>query len=340
MPQAILAKAFRSELVPTEAELARAEGHSYEPARRRGPLPNVPDKGSTFVEEGKDSRVSTYILTCRVKPGEVLKDINFKFNFEGGYIIDFVHDLAVVTFDAVEGDWDQKREQAYKYLETIISGITLQVEYPFEIEPIQFVQDKPRDEVDSKSFLYGKLGPLEPIIQASPPIVTNKHFQQASFFVAVSELEPYFRMAMVDYRAAQRFPPESIVFCARALEWAEEYFEQTTGSGAGGANQSARDIMRRELCLPKKPRPSPAGGFLFTLGPAWPGGAAGSSFKTADRPIEEPSPAKTWAGWGVNLGSLGPLATPSGGLHCHGRPGKNTPIVTVQTLEWWTFRVR
>ena len=204
------------------------------------------------MEEGKDSRVSTYILTCRVKPGEVLKDINFKFNFEGGYIIDFVHDLAVVTFDAVEGDWDQKREQAYKHLETIISGITLQVEYPFEIEPIHFVQDKPRDEVDSKSFLYGKLGPLEPIIQASPPIVTNKHFQQASFFVAVSELEPYLRMAMVDYRAAQRFPPESIVFCARALEWSEGYFEQTTGSGAGGANQSARDIMRRELCLPKK----------------------------------------------------------------------------------------
>jgi type I restriction enzyme S subunit len=30
--QAILAKAFRGELVPTEAELARAEGRDYEPA--------------------------------------------------------------------------------------------------------------------------------------------------------------------------------------------------------------------------------------------------------------------------------------------------------------------
>jgi type I restriction enzyme S subunit len=30
--QAILAKAFRGELVPTEAELARREGRSYEPA--------------------------------------------------------------------------------------------------------------------------------------------------------------------------------------------------------------------------------------------------------------------------------------------------------------------
>ncbi|MDI6753359.1 MAG: hypothetical protein QME78_03075 [Thermodesulfobacteriota bacterium] len=30
--QAILAKAFRGELVPTEAELACREGHSYEPA--------------------------------------------------------------------------------------------------------------------------------------------------------------------------------------------------------------------------------------------------------------------------------------------------------------------
>ena len=32
IPQAILAKAFRGELVPTEAELARAEGRDYEPA--------------------------------------------------------------------------------------------------------------------------------------------------------------------------------------------------------------------------------------------------------------------------------------------------------------------
>jgi type I restriction enzyme S subunit len=32
MTQAILAKAFRGELVPTEAELARREGRDYEPA--------------------------------------------------------------------------------------------------------------------------------------------------------------------------------------------------------------------------------------------------------------------------------------------------------------------
>jgi hypothetical protein len=32
LPQAILAKAFRGELVPTEAELARAEGRDYETA--------------------------------------------------------------------------------------------------------------------------------------------------------------------------------------------------------------------------------------------------------------------------------------------------------------------
>jgi len=32
LTQAILARAFRDELVPTEAELARREGRSYEPA--------------------------------------------------------------------------------------------------------------------------------------------------------------------------------------------------------------------------------------------------------------------------------------------------------------------
>lgn len=36
VPQAILATAFRGELVPTEAELARAEGRDYEPASYRG----------------------------------------------------------------------------------------------------------------------------------------------------------------------------------------------------------------------------------------------------------------------------------------------------------------
>jgi type I restriction enzyme S subunit len=32
LTQAVLAKAFRGELVPTEAELARQEGRAYEPA--------------------------------------------------------------------------------------------------------------------------------------------------------------------------------------------------------------------------------------------------------------------------------------------------------------------
>lgn len=34
LTQSILAKAFRGELVPTEAELAKAEGRSYETAER------------------------------------------------------------------------------------------------------------------------------------------------------------------------------------------------------------------------------------------------------------------------------------------------------------------
>jgi type I restriction enzyme S subunit len=34
LTQAILAKAFRGELLPTEAELARREGRSYEPASK------------------------------------------------------------------------------------------------------------------------------------------------------------------------------------------------------------------------------------------------------------------------------------------------------------------
>jgi hypothetical protein len=49
--QAILAKAFRGELVPTEAELARQEGRAYEPRLRpRRPHPRHARKPSLQAE--------------------------------------------------------------------------------------------------------------------------------------------------------------------------------------------------------------------------------------------------------------------------------------------------
>jgi type I restriction enzyme S subunit len=51
LTQSILARAFRGELVPTEADLARAEGRDYEPAkqllariREEAPTPKSPRK--------------------------------------------------------------------------------------------------------------------------------------------------------------------------------------------------------------------------------------------------------------------------------------------------------
>jgi type I restriction enzyme, S subunit len=54
LTQAVLAKAFRGELVPTEAELARREGRDYEPA-------------SALLERVRAERAAT------PKPGRRLK---------------------------------------------------------------------------------------------------------------------------------------------------------------------------------------------------------------------------------------------------------------------------
>ena len=54
LTQAMLAKAFRGELVPTEAELARAEGRDYEPA-------------SALLERVRAERVATPKLGRRRK---------------------------------------------------------------------------------------------------------------------------------------------------------------------------------------------------------------------------------------------------------------------------------
>jgi len=54
LTQAILAKAFRGELVPTEAEIARREGRSYEPASAL--LARIHAERSLGVENGESGK--------------------------------------------------------------------------------------------------------------------------------------------------------------------------------------------------------------------------------------------------------------------------------------------
>jgi Restriction endonuclease S subunits len=70
--QAILAKAFRGELVPTEAELARQEGRDYEPASallariRATRAAGVPvERTGRAAAAGKSSRRKTSTRTAR-----------------------------------------------------------------------------------------------------------------------------------------------------------------------------------------------------------------------------------------------------------------------------------
>jgi type I restriction enzyme S subunit len=59
LTQAILAKAFRGELVPTEAELARQEGREYEPASKLLERIRAERENSSSGKKGKNSRTKT-----------------------------------------------------------------------------------------------------------------------------------------------------------------------------------------------------------------------------------------------------------------------------------------
>ena len=192
---------------------------------------------------------SQFFVTCRLKPTVAFEEFDgLPVNFGDGYELDFKKDLAWVTFEASREDWERKREEGLSRLRTYLSAVTLQKEYPFEIEPIQWIEvaGEPR----GTESVLGRLEPSELVAQEKPPKVTTEDFDRAREYVIIAEMSPFFRIAMLDYSVALSFPREAVVFLARSLDAVEGHFRvNPTVPASMGKPQKVRDVMRTALCL-------------------------------------------------------------------------------------------
>jgi hypothetical protein len=109
LPQAILARAFRGELVPTEAELAVEEGRDYEPASvlleriqesRKQNKPAKSGRGGNNMAK----RSSRQPAKARRSLEEVLREQGKPLTPEG------LFDLAGFDEDSVDGFYEQLRK--------------------------------------------------------------------------------------------------------------------------------------------------------------------------------------------------------------------------------------
>jgi len=87
LTQSILARAFRGELVPTEADLARAEGRDYEPAEQL--LARIRAEGEVPVEQVKARKTRS---TRADRPAKGKRGIAYKRAALAAYAIDRLHE--------------------------------------------------------------------------------------------------------------------------------------------------------------------------------------------------------------------------------------------------------
>jgi hypothetical protein len=155
-----------------------------------------------------------------------------------GYELYFHDDMVWVEFDATSDEWLQRLNIGRQALKTILAILAIQTKYAFDLEPIQWIEDKPRGEAGTANYVLGRLGP-DLTIQAEPPSVKIDHIQKGEIYIRLASHNAYYRYALLDYSAALSFPNESIVFCARSVEWVEKHF-------------GTHLLMKNGLILPKK----------------------------------------------------------------------------------------
>ena len=193
---------------------------------------------------------STFIITCRLLPSVSFEKLQFKVRIGDDYTIDIQDDLAWVTFQANTDTWEDKRDKGFQYLRSILSAATLLVTFPFDFELIQWIEDKPRSDPESGQYVLGKLEGKDFVVQRTPPRVTKEHLRKGYGYLVIGELNTYFRMAMLDYSVALSMAKEAMVFCARSVEWVEQYFRDLHRRDSNAKKEQARTILKRELCFP------------------------------------------------------------------------------------------
>jgi len=203
------------------------------------------------MTETPNQKRSHFVATFHLKPERSFITLRAHFTTEDGFELYFHDDMVWIRFDATANDWLRRLDVGRQVLRTLLAILTVQTEYPFDLEPIQWIEDKPRDKSGNANYVLGKLGP-DLMVQINPPSITIEHVQRSEIYAHLASSNPYYRYALLDYSVALSLPQEAIVFCARSSEWVESYFKTINQSLSKGARVGARNLMRDELKLPRK----------------------------------------------------------------------------------------
>jgi hypothetical protein len=190
------------------------------------------------VAETSNQQKSKFIASFRLKPSQSFAGLRAKIATGDGYELNFRDDMVWIVFDATSDEWLRRLNIGRQALKNLLAILTIQTEYAFDSEPIQWIEDKPRDKTGTENYVLGRLGP-DLTVQAKPPHVEIDHIRRGEIYVHLASHNTYYRYALLDYSVALSFPHESIVFCARSVEWVMRHF--------GG-----HTLMRNGLILPKK----------------------------------------------------------------------------------------
>jgi len=190
------------------------------------------------MAENPNQEKSQFIVTFRLKPERSFATLKAKFTTGDGYELSFHNDILWVRFEATSDEWLNRIDVCRQSLRTILAILTIQAEYAFDFEPIQWIEDKPRDKDGSVNYIFGRLGP-ELAVQNEPPSITIEHIQMSEIYAHLASINPHYRYALLDYSLALSIPREAIVFCARSSEWVKKYF-------------TTRNLMESELKLPRR----------------------------------------------------------------------------------------
>jgi hypothetical protein len=191
---------------------------------------------------------SGFIVSFRLKPSQSFVGLQVKITTGDGYELSFHDDMVWLRFDATSDEWLRQLDIGKQALRTILAILTIQTEYPFELEPIQWIEDKPRNESLAANYVLGKLENLT--AQREIPSVKVGDIRKGEIHIHLASQNVHYRYALLDYSVALSIPQEAIVFCSRSLEWIESYFDTINRSLSQKKKLGARRLMRDNLNLP------------------------------------------------------------------------------------------
>ncbi len=122
------------------------------------------------MAEMANQKKSKFIASFRLKPSQSFAGLRAQIATGDGYELHFQDDMVWIMFDATPDEWLRRLNIGRQALRTLLAILTIQTEYPFDLEPIQWIEDKPRDEKGTPNYVLGRLGDL--IAQKEPPTVS------------------------------------------------------------------------------------------------------------------------------------------------------------------------